>query len=241
MSICKRGDALSRSGDLEIHVAEMIFVAENVGQNRKAAIFLDQAHGDTGDRGRHRNARIHQRQRRAADGRHRGRAVGFGDFRHHAHGVGEFVLGRQQRMHRAPGQLAMADFAASGAAHAAGFTDRVGREVVMQHEVFAVFARQRVDDLLILAGAERGDDQRLRFAAREQAPNHARAAKCRLRTRWGAPSWCRVRRCACRCPKSCRAHDRIAAVRCLRRHDRRRILPPESRPWPFSLAASSLA
>ena len=38
----------------------------------------------------------------------------------------------------------------------------------MEHEVFAVFAFQRVDDLLILSGAQRGDHQRLRLAAREQ-------------------------------------------------------------------------
>ena len=38
----------------------------------------------------------------------------------------------------------------------------------MQHEVLAVFAFQRVDDLLVLAGAEGGDHQRLGFAAGEQ-------------------------------------------------------------------------
>ena len=38
----------------------------------------------------------------------------------------------------------------------------------MQHEVLAVLALERVDDLLVLAGAERGHDQRLRLAAGEQ-------------------------------------------------------------------------
>ena len=38
----------------------------------------------------------------------------------------------------------------------------------MQHEVLAVLALERVDDLLVLAGAERRDDQRLCLAAREQ-------------------------------------------------------------------------
>ncbi len=55
-----------------------------------------------------------------------------------------------------------------GAAEAAGLTDRVGREVVVQQERFLVRARQRVDPLLVLAGAERGDDHRLRLAAGEQ-------------------------------------------------------------------------
>ena len=38
----------------------------------------------------------------------------------------------------------------------------------MQHEVLAVLALQRVDDLLVLAGAERGDAERLGLAAGEQ-------------------------------------------------------------------------
>jgi hypothetical protein len=38
----------------------------------------------------------------------------------------------------------------------------------VQHEVLAVFALERVDDLLVLAGAQRGHDQRLGLAAGEQ-------------------------------------------------------------------------
>ena len=43
-----------------------------------------------------------------------------------------------------------------------------GGEVVVQHEAVAVFAHDRVNDLLVLLGAERGNDQRLRFTAGEQ-------------------------------------------------------------------------
>ena len=92
----------------------------------------------------------------------------LGDLGDDADRVGELVLRRQHRMDRAPGELAVADFAALGAAQAAGLADRVGREVVVQHEAFLVRALQRVDVLLVLAGAERGDDQRLRLAAGEQ-------------------------------------------------------------------------
>ena len=38
----------------------------------------------------------------------------------------------------------------------------------MQHEGLLVGARQRVDELLVFAGAERGDDERLGLAAGEQ-------------------------------------------------------------------------
>ena len=62
----------------------------------------------------------------------------------------------------------MADFATARGAHAARFTDRVRREVIVQHEVLAELAGKRVDDLLVLAGAERGHDQCLRLATCEQ-------------------------------------------------------------------------
>ena len=164
----QRGDAFLGSGNLEVHVAQVIFVTQDVRQDRNAVVFLDQAHGDTGAGLRQRDTRIHQRHRGAADGGHGGGPVGFGDLGDHADRVGEVFLGRHDRVQRAPGQLAMADFAAARGTHAARFTDRVGREVVVQHEVLTGFAVQRVDDLLVLTGAQRGHDQRLGFTAGEQ-------------------------------------------------------------------------
>ena len=78
------------------------------------------------------------------------------------------MVRRQDRVDRAPGELAVADFATLGAAETTGFTDRVGREVVVQQERLFVGSRQRVDILLVLAGAERGHDHRLGFTAGEQ-------------------------------------------------------------------------
>ena len=63
----------------------------------------------------------------------------LGDLGDDADGVGELLVRRHHRMHGAPGELAVADLAAPGRAHAAGLADRVGREVVVQHE--ALFAR----------------------------------------------------------------------------------------------------
>ena len=62
----------------------------------------------------------------------------------------------------------MAHFTPAGAAHAARFIHRIGREIVVQHEIFAVFTGQRINHLFILAGAECGDAQRLGFTTREQ-------------------------------------------------------------------------
>ena len=51
----------------------------------------------------------------------------------------------------------MADFAAAGRTHAAGFADAVGREIVVQHEGLLAGAFQAVDELLVLGGAQGGD------------------------------------------------------------------------------------
>ncbi len=135
----------------------------------KPLVFLDQAHGDARHRPLQRHAGIHQRQRRAAHGRHRGRAVGLGDLR---------------RPRAACRGICLSPAAADGSARQASLPwpisrrpgepmrpaspTEYGREIVVQHEVLAVLALERVDDLLVLAGAERGDAERLRLAAGEQ-------------------------------------------------------------------------
>ena len=67
-----------------------------------------------------------------------------------------------------PGELAVPHFAAAGEAEAAGLADAVGREIVVQQEVFAVIDGQAVDDLLVLSGTQRGDHQGLGLAPGEK-------------------------------------------------------------------------
>src|SRR5262249_2686713 len=82
-------------------------------------------------------------------------------------------------MDSAPGELAMSDLAPPRAAEAPGLADREGRKVVVQHEGLFVGTFERVDILLILAGTEGGDDQRLRLAASEECrPMRARQDRC---------------------------------------------------------------
>src|SRR5690554_4185146 len=102
----QRGDALVGAGHLEVHVAQVILVTENVAEHGELLAFQDQAHGDTGHRTCQRHAGIHQRQRGAADGRHRGGAIGFGDLGHDTDRVGELFDRRTDRVDRAPGELA---------------------------------------------------------------------------------------------------------------------------------------
>ncbi len=82
------------AGHLEIHVAQVIFHALDIGQDRVALAFFDQAHGHAGHRGFDRHTGVHQRQGGAADGGHRGGAVGGEHFGDQAQGVGEILLSR---------------------------------------------------------------------------------------------------------------------------------------------------
>ena len=161
-------NAIGGTGNLEVHVAQVIFVAEDVGQNGKLVAFLDQAHGDTGNRCLHRYTSIHQGQRSAADGSHRGRAVGLGDFRNHTNGVREHVSSRQHGLNRTTCQTAVTDFAAASGAHTTTLTDRVRREVVVQHEGVFALAFEGVQQLRVASGTEGGNDQCLGFATGEQ-------------------------------------------------------------------------
>ena len=93
----QRRDAAIGAGDLEVHVAEVILVAEDVGQHGEAVAFLDEAHRDARDVRLGRHAGVHQREARAAHRRHRRAAVRLGDLRDDAHRVREFLARRQHR------------------------------------------------------------------------------------------------------------------------------------------------
>ena len=87
----QRGDAVLGAGDLEVHVAEVVLVAEDVGEHLEAIAFLDQAHRDAGDRRLDRHARVHQREDDAADRGHRAGAVRLEDLGDDAEHVRELV------------------------------------------------------------------------------------------------------------------------------------------------------
>ena len=90
-SICSAVMPLLGAGDLEVHVAEVVLVAEDVGQHREAVAFLDQAHRDAGDVRLDRHAGVHQREAAAAHRGHRRGAVRFGDLGDDAHRVAELL------------------------------------------------------------------------------------------------------------------------------------------------------
>ena len=46
----QRRDACIGTGNLEVHVAEVVFVTEDVGQDGEVFTFFDETHGNTGNR-----------------------------------------------------------------------------------------------------------------------------------------------------------------------------------------------
>ena len=164
----QRGNTVCGTGYLEVHIAKVVFVTQDVGQHRKAVVFLDQAHSDTCHVRFHRYARVHQGQATAADRCHRRRTIGLGHFRHHTHGVGKVFFAGQAGNQSTLGQTAVADFAALGRSDAAGFTGGERRHVVVQHKAVFVVAAQSVDALRVTLGTQGGNHQRLGFATREQ-------------------------------------------------------------------------
>src|SRR5215208_748173 len=163
----QRGDAALRAGDLEVHVAEVVLDAGDVGEHDVVVALLDQAHRDAGHRTLERHARVHQRQRGAAHRGHRRGAVGLEDVGHDADRVGELLRRRDHRDQRALGERAVADVTALGAAHEAGLADGERREVVVVEVALGRLEAEVVQAHLLARGAQRGHGEGLRLAARE--------------------------------------------------------------------------
>ena len=129
----------------------------------------DQAHRRAGDRRLDRHAGVHQGERRAAGGRHRGRAVGRHALRHEPDHVREVLGVGRTGQEGALGQVAVADLAPAGAAHRLVLAGAVGRHVVVVDVALLGLGADRVDPLDVRGRPERRDGQRLGLAAGEQA------------------------------------------------------------------------
>src|ERR1700674_797501 len=164
------GDAGARAGDFEVHVAVVVFRARDIREDGIFAVVTDdEAHGDACAVSFERNTGIHQSERRAADGGHRGRTVRFQNVGHEAHGVGEVRFGRKQVRQRALGKRAVADFAAAGAAQEFHFANAERRKVVVKHEAFElILLEEQIETLHIFLCAESESGERLGFVASKE-------------------------------------------------------------------------
>src|SRR5690606_38320847 len=112
----QRGDRVGGAGELEVHVAEGVLGAEDVGQGDVIVAVLDQTHGDSGDGALDRYTGVHQRQAGRTDGGHRRRTVRRQDLADEPQRVGELLVARDDRQHRPARERAVADLATLGRA-----------------------------------------------------------------------------------------------------------------------------
>ena len=163
------GDALVGAGHLEVHVAQVVFHAGDVGEHHVVVALFDEAHGDAGHRAGDRHAGVHQGEGGGADAGHGAGTVGFQGLRDQADGVGELLFIGDDRDERPLGEGAVTDLAPAGAAHEAGLAHAEGRELVVVHEALGLFDVQAVDALLVPGRAQGEQGEDLSLAAGEEA------------------------------------------------------------------------
>src|SRR5665213_2982448 len=164
----ERGDALAGAGDLEVHVAVVVFRTGDVGEDGVLVTLFDEAHGHACDRSLDGNTGLHERKRRAADGGHRRRTVRLQNVGDDAERVRALVFAGQDGLDRAPGKCAVADLAASDAGYASHGAHRERGKVVVQHEAAFLLAFVALHALRVVGGAEGRGDKGLGFATGEQ-------------------------------------------------------------------------
>ena len=77
----------------------------------------------------------------------------------------KLVRGGQYRLKSLLRQVSVAYFSTTGEADASNLARTERREVVVQHELFTVFLRQAINDLLIPPGSQRRNAKGLCFSA----------------------------------------------------------------------------
>jgi len=164
----KRGDSLGGTGHLEVHVAEVVLVAEDVRQDRDLVALLHETHGDSGNRSLERHPGVHEAQATATNGGHRTRTIRLQGVADNSKCVREFVLGGQHDPQGTLGQLAVTDFAAALATKRLDLAGAVRREVVVEQEGVANIATDGVQALRVGLGPKGRGDDRLGLTALEQ-------------------------------------------------------------------------
>src|SRR5687768_6258135 len=142
------GDAVPRSGHLEVHVTDRVLLAEDVGQDDERPVGLgDEAHRRTGDRCQDRHAGVHEGEGGTAGRGHRRGPVRGHALADEADHVGELVVRRQDRQQGALGQVAVPDVAPAGPAHHLDLARAVRGEVVVVDVALLGLGADRVDPL----------------------------------------------------------------------------------------------
>ena len=117
-------DSVLRSSNLEVHVAEVIFVAEDIGQQNKFVVRLtNEADRNTGDWVGDLDAGSHQAKCSTADRSHGRRTIGLCNVRDDPHGVWRIFRVGKDRLDTSLGQCSVSNFTATRATNGTAFTD----------------------------------------------------------------------------------------------------------------------
>ena len=170
-------DPLLSACDLAVHVAEVVFPPDDVGEELVAGdlagivVLGADADADAADRTFDGNTGVHEGQGARTDCGHGGRAVRLEHFARDPDRVGVFLQG-QHWLDAAFGEGAVADFAAAGAHDATCLADREMREAVVEKELLlGRSAGVGVEFLDVVRGPECDRGEGLGLATRE----HGRA------------------------------------------------------------------
>ena len=163
----RSGQTFERTRGLEVHITEVVFVTEDVGED---SIFvftwiLNQSHCDTRYRSLQGYTCIHERERTSANGSHRRRTVRLEDVAHHTYSVRE--VGRDLPLQTAPCQVTVTDFTTTYTALSASFTGREGREVVVKEEAHVTLVEHIVYHLFVKFRTEGSGRKALCFTTSE--------------------------------------------------------------------------
>ncbi len=147
-------DTVDGTCHLEVHIAEVVFVAEDVAEDGVFGAFGvgDKTHGDTADGLFHLNTCVEQSECTGANGSHGGRTVTFEDIAHDTANVGEII--GEHTLEGAVCEVSVAYFATSYTTLCLGLACREGREVVVKKEAFATLVEHVVKNLLVEFGTE---------------------------------------------------------------------------------------
>ena len=128
-----RGDTVFCAGHLEVHVAEEVFKALDVGEENEIIVSLagDKAAADACDGLLDRDTCCHKGHAGSAGGSHGCGTIGFEGLGDRTDRIRELINGGEHRHESTLSQCAVSDLAASGASGDPGLAYGIGREVVM--------------------------------------------------------------------------------------------------------------
>ena len=164
----KSRNPVACSGNLEIHVAKMVFVADNIGKDNDLFSVRNQSHSHSGYGFLEGDAGVHEGETTSANAGHGRGTIGFKDFRYHTDGILERVTVRQHRNERPSCERPVTDLPSPRTSQSFCFSDTVRGKIIVEHKGTEAVAVNGLDSLFIPFGSQGGQDHCLCFSPSEK-------------------------------------------------------------------------